>query len=79
MIDAKDSARTTIKDATRMVEVAFNMVSYSVSDTSEILTDVHLRDIDDFLIKLFWAYRKTERLYCGLSTVIASEARQFRK
>ncbi len=75
----EDSTRTAIKDATLMVEVAFNIVSYSMSDTSEALTEAHLRDMDDFLIKLFWAYRHTERMYGETSTVIASQTRAIQK
>ncbi len=65
-MDVEQNTRTAIRDATSMVEVAFNIVSYSMSDTSEALTEADLRDMDDFLIKLFWAYRKTERMYCEI-------------
>ncbi len=71
-MDTEQDAKAVIKNAISMVEVAVNMVSYSMSDTCEALTEENLRDIDDFIIKLFWAYRQTERMYCGLSTVMTS-------
>ncbi len=78
-MDNDKGAGTAIKDATRMVEVAFNMVAYSISDSDCDLNDAHLRDMDDFLIKLFWAYRQTERMYGEASTVIASKARTIHR
>ncbi len=55
-----------IEDATGMIEVAFSIVASYLKDEDHILGDAHLREIDDFLIKLGWVYREIGLAYCQI-------------